>query len=254
MHHTTRELRLATALVEAADTLADDFEAPEHLRRVADQCVDLLAARAAGIMLVDGDRSVSLAGSSRQQEVALDLLRTQHGGGPCVESYGSGLPVPPVSIRVAHAHARWPDFTAAALGHDIASTFAVPMRRGGTLFGALNVFAPTLPDDSPSGSDSEVLLAQVLADAAALGLHNRHQYTRYRTLSGQLQQALASRVRIEQAKGMLAERWGTAADRAFLALRQYARRRQLPLDEVARAVIAGLADDAELRREARETP
>jgi AmiR/NasT family two-component response regulator len=65
-----------------------------------------------------------------------------------------------------------------------------------------------------------------------------------------LEEALSSRVRMEQAKGMLAERWDTGADEAFIALRQYARRRRLPLDLVARAVIERVADDAELRREA----
>lgn len=71
----------------------------------------------------------------------------------------------------------------------------------------------------------------------------------YRTLAGQLQEALSSRVRIEQAKGMLAERWDTGADDAFAALRQYARRRRLPIDRVASAVIERVADDAELRGE-----
>ncbi|MFF1305391.1 ANTAR domain-containing protein, partial [Streptomyces sp. NPDC058307] len=71
----------------------------------------------------------------------------------------------------------------------------------------------------------------------------------HRTLSGQLQQALSSRVRIEQAKGMLAERWSVAADQAFMALRQYARRHRLPLGQVASAVVEGAADDDGLRRE-----
>lgn len=31
MHHTTRELRPAAALVEAADTLSDDFGAEQYL-------------------------------------------------------------------------------------------------------------------------------------------------------------------------------------------------------------------------------
>jgi AmiR/NasT family two-component response regulator len=54
-------------------------------------------------------------------------------------------------------------------------------------------------------------------------------------------------VRIEQAKGMLAERWQVGTDEAFIALRQYARRRRLPLDLVARTVIERGVDDAELR-------
>ncbi|MFJ9004525.1 GAF and ANTAR domain-containing protein [Streptomyces canus] len=247
MRYATREIRLASALVEAADTLVEGFEATRYLQRVSDHCVELLNARAAGVMLIDGSRSVSLAASSRHEQVALDLLEAQHGGGPCLDSYGSGEPVPPVSIRIAHAAARWPDFTERALGHDIVTTFAVPLRRRENLLGALNVFVPTLPDTTQA--DDELHVAQALADAAALGLQNRGTYAQYRDLSGQLQAALSSRVRIEQAKGMLAERWSVHADRAFMALRQYARRHRLPLDQVASAVIEGAEDDAELRRE-----
>ena len=131
------------------------------------------------------------------------------------------------------------------------TTFAVPLRRREHLLGALNVFVPTLPGSTgPAADDTpELQVAQALADAAALGLQNRRAYTRYRTLSGQLQEALSSRVRIEQAKGMLAERWGVRADHAFVALRQYARRRRLALAQVASTVIEGAAADSELRRE-----
>lgn len=56
------------------------------------------------------------------------------------------------------------------------------------------------------------------------------------------------RIHIEQAKGMLDERWGIEADQAFAALRQYARRRRPPLNRVAEAVIERGVDDAGLRR------
>ncbi|MFF4782583.1 GAF and ANTAR domain-containing protein [Streptomyces griseorubiginosus] len=251
MRYATREFRPASALVEAADTLAEDFDATRCLQRVSDHCVELLNARAAGVMLIDGGRPVSPAASSRYERLGLDLLETQLGGGPCLESYGSGRPVPPVSIRVAHAAARRPGFTERALRHDIVTTFAVPLRRRDQLLGALNVFVPA-PPSRHAAPGLEV--AQVLADTAALGLQNRRAYTRCRTLSGQLQEALSSRVRIEQAKGMLAERWGVRADQAFVALRQYARRRRLALDRAAGLVIEGAAADAELRREIDEGP
>ncbi|MFF3967680.1 hypothetical protein ACFYZI_39765 [Streptomyces griseorubiginosus] len=44
------------------------------------------------------------------------------------------------------------------------------------------------------------------------------------------------------------------ADQAFVALRQYARRRRLALDRAAGMVIEGSAADAELRREIDEGP
>jgi GAF domain-containing protein len=247
MQHTTREGRLAAALVEAADTLTDTFDTADYLRRLSDHCVELLSAWAAGVMLVDGGEAVSLAGSSHREEVALELLTAQHGGGPCLESYGSGRAVPPVSIGVAHAAGRWPEFTERALRHGIAATFAVPVRRRDTLLGALNVFVPTLPNGGSDGGRSDLLVAQALADAAGLGLQNHRMYAQYRSLAGQLQEALSSRVRIEQAKGMLAERWQVGTDEAFTALRGYARRRRLPMDQVARVVIERGVDDIELR-------
>lgn len=47
-YDTTRELRLATVLVEVVDTLAESFEVTDHLRRVADHRVELPAARGPG--------------------------------------------------------------------------------------------------------------------------------------------------------------------------------------------------------------
>ena len=44
---------------------------------------------------------------------------------------------------------------------------------------------------------------------------------------------------IEQAKGVLAERHGSSVDGAFGALREYARRRNLRLAELANAVVTG---------------
>lgn len=241
MDHTTREGRLAAALVEAADTLTEDFDTEEYLRRLADHCVELLSAWAAGVVLIDAGEAVALAGSRRggREEVALDLLAAQHNSGPCRESYGSGRPVPPVSISSAHAAARWPEFTERALRYGVVATFAVPVRRRDILLGALNVFVPTPPNSALDSGSSGVSLAQALADAAALGLENHRAYEQSRSLAGQLQEALSSRVRIEQAKGMLAERWQVGTDEAFVALRGHARRHRLPLDRVARTVIEG---------------
>jgi AmiR/NasT family two-component response regulator len=78
-------------------------------------------------------------------------------------------------------------------------------------------------------------------------------------VAGQLQVALNSRIMIEQAKGILAERLRTTPDQAFVVLRSYARDHNHPLtqlaDDVIRgtAVIAGLAE-AEVQSAGRGTP
>ncbi|HUK73354.1 MAG TPA: ANTAR domain-containing protein [Streptosporangiaceae bacterium] len=58
-----------------------------------------------------------------------------------------------------------------------------------------------------------------------------------RTDAEQLQHALTSRIFIEQAKGMIAAREGVSIDQAFARLRQRARRHNILLHDVARAVV-----------------
>lgn len=244
MRDRTFELRLAQVLVETTNTLDDDFDPELYLRRVAGHCVELLGASAAGVIF-DGSGAPAVATGGHPPELALDLLGAQHSGGPCVESLGTGLPVLPVRLTAAEPAHRWPEFTALARRHGIGVTYAVPLRQRKTLLGALNVF---MPDTSRCPyAEGELRLAQTLADAAAVGLHNHRAYTQYRTLATQLQGALTSRVRIEQAKGILAERWHTGVDEAFDSLRRYARRERLVMDLVATDVIKGSLDDAALR-------
>ncbi|MPY57783.1 GAF and ANTAR domain-containing protein [Streptomyces spongiae] len=253
-HQGTREIQLAAALVEAADTLSDGFDAGLYLQRLSDHCVALLGARAAGIMLIEGGETVSFAVSGRHADVAHDLLEAQSHGGPCLDTYVSGKPVPPVSLRDAHTAARWPDFTERALSHDVTATLAVPLLRGERALGALNVFVPALPEPPSPQAEFALHLAQLIADAAAIGLANHRAHSEYRTLAAQLQQALSSRVRIEQAKGMLAERWRTGVNEAFTAMRQYARRHRLPLDLVATAVVEDRPEAAPLRDRPSDVP
>jgi AmiR/NasT family two-component response regulator len=57
--------------------------------------------------------------------------------------------------------------------------------------------------------------------------------------TAQLHIALDSRVAIEQAKGILAERLGISPQEAFDVLRATARRRRTPLHGLADAIVAG---------------
>jgi AmiR/NasT family two-component response regulator len=54
--------------------------------------------------------------------------------------------------------------------------------------------------------------------------------------------ALNSRVTIEQAKGILAERMRVTPDQAFIVLRAYSRNQNYPLTRLAADVISGTAD------------
>ncbi|MEW2393768.1 GAF and ANTAR domain-containing protein [Streptomyces venezuelae] len=248
------ELRLADVLVQTADTLTDDFDLERYLEWLADRCTELVGARGVGVMYTGGEDSVRVIPCARQRAAVRGLLEIQCHGGPCVESFSTGLPVRPTRIFPDGAGARWPRFARRAGEQGVGETYAVPIRRGGTVLGVLNVFVATADAESGPGdpedevpSELGLRIAQTLADAAATGLHNHRTHRAYRALSEQLQTALDSRIHVEQAKGVLAERWDTGMDEAFEALRGYARREQQVIDLVATQVIRGKIDEEQLR-------
>jgi len=62
----------------------------------------------------------------------------------------------------------------------------------------------------------------------------------------QLQHALQSRVAIEQAKGIVAERYGLGLDDAFQLIRRAARTNRMKLHDLARAIKPGEGTPPEL--------
>jgi AmiR/NasT family two-component response regulator len=94
---------------------------------------------------------------------------------------------------------------------------------------------------------ADIALGQALADVATIGLLQQRAIREQALLAEQLQTALNSRVMIEQAKGVLAERTGTTPAEAFRDLRRYARNSGSTLPSVARAVIEGTLETARVR-------
>jgi hypothetical protein len=115
------------------------------------------------------------------------------------------------------------------------SVVSFPLRRWGQTLGALDLFAA---GPGPLSWDDRCL-AQVLADAATIGILHHRSVHAGSILAEQLQHALNVRVVIEQAKGILAERHGLSPDVAFEALRRWARAHNLTVDDVARSVLSG---------------
>ena len=126
---------------------------------------------------------------------------------------------------------RWPRFAAETLAAGFHSVQAVPMRLRGTVIGALNLFQV----EAGEMCSADVEAAEALADVATIAiLHHRASFEA-QVLNQQLQHALNSRVVIEQAKGMIAERSGLNMELAFSALRTDARNHNRRLVDVAEA-------------------
>jgi GAF domain-containing protein len=224
---------IATTFVELADTLVAEFDVVEFLHGLVGSCVELLEVDAAGLLLADPKGRLQLMASSDEQTRMLELFQLQAQEGPCLDCYRSGRLVTVADL--AADPQLWPRFAPACRRAGYASVAAVPMRWRGHLLGAMNMFRTARGDFA----DDEVGIAQALTDVAAIGLLHDKERRRRDVLIGQLQTALSSRVIIEQAKGILAERHGLGLTEAFALLRQEARSRNHRLTDLAHAVVGG---------------
>jgi GAF domain-containing protein len=229
----TREGKLSRALVDLADTLVADFDVVELLTLLADRCVDVLDVAAAGLMLVDPGGDLRVMASSSEAMRLLELFELQSQEGPCLDCFRTGHAV--INQDLATAGTRWPRFAAEAVAAGFRSVHAIPMRLRGTIIGALNLFNIAAGDLR----DDDVHAAQALADIATIAVLQHQATIEAQVLNEQLSSALNTRVVIEQAKGMIAERRHLPMDQAFAVLRAHARNRNLRLADVAQSVIDG---------------
>lgn len=227
------EQRLAEVFVELADTLVDDFDLIDFLHRLTERCAELLNVAAAGLLLTDQRGALRVVAASTEQTRLLELLQLQTDQGPSPECFHTGRPI--MIADPSAANQRWPRFVAEARQIGFASVHALPMRLRVEVIGALNLF-----DTRPGAlSDEVVRLGQALADVATIGLLQARAISRRDTLAEQLQTALNSRVIIEQAKGVIAERRQLDMDQAFTILRTTARTTNRRLSDLSRAIVDG---------------
>ena len=241
----TRETLFAKTLVELADSLVDDFDMVELLTLLTDRCVEVLDVSTAGLILVSSGGELQLMASSSQAMRVLEVFELQSDEGPCMDCYRTGLPV--VNVDLAQAADRWPRFTPQAVAAGFRSVHALPMRLRGNVIGALNLFRV----DQGAMGDHDIAAAQALADIATITIVQHRAAAQAKLLNEQLTEALNSRIVIEQAKGVLAERSSLDMAEAFSRLRTYARNNNVRLADVAADVISGAVSTAMLERSGR---
>lgn len=228
-----REQGVIEAFVDLADTLVADYDVIDLLYRLADTCVELLAADAAGMLLSDQRGQLAPVAASTEGTRLLELFQLQTDEGPCLDCFHTGAPV--TCTDLAEADSRWPRFATRAAQEGVASVHALPLRLRDETIGALNLFC-TRPGPLP---DTDLRLGQALADVATIGILNERAVRRGEVLAEQLQGALNSRIILEQAKGVLAALAHIDPAEAFALLRRHARQHNLRLTDLARAVVNG---------------
>lgn len=133
-------------------------------------------------------------------------------------------------------HTLQAEFSVTSNSSRVQYEYAFPLRVRGRALGAVVVRS----SHNHLLSDETISLLQGIADIAASTMDHTHQSRQHRILASQLQTALNSRIVLEQAKGVLAERSKTDCITAFGELRQIARREQRPIHQVAHEIVATL--------------
>lgn len=214
------------------DDLVTGLDVDTYLRRLAARAAELLDVRAVAVLsAVGGEDALAVAASSCELGALIAQCEIALREGPGVDAFRSGAPV---ECRELSTSPHWPKLGLVAAGAGFTTAHAVPCRRRDDVLGALTMYA------TRTGELSSALtgLSWAMANAAALGV----AACRERELAvrvDQLQHALHSRVVIEQAKGMLAERTHISVREAFELLRGHARSHNAKLHDVARDVLSG---------------
>ena len=183
------------------------------LQQVADLTKMVMPGRpeTSVLLLVKGNPSTVV----HTGELAVDLDETQYecGHGPCLHAASTGELT---EIADTRTETRWPDYArrAARLGNLSSLSIPLLVDEEGEVRGALNIYARE-PDAFDEDSRSFALR---FGPYAAVAAGNLHAYRSARDLADNLQRALETRAVIDQAKGILVERYKITPDAAFQLL------------------------------------
>lgn len=223
---------MAQTMVQLADTLVSDFDLVEVLTGLAHRCVEALGVSAAGVMIASPAGELQAIASSSETMRVLELFELQSHEGPCLDCYATGTAVSYQSLDAAE---QWPRFAPKAIEAGFSAVQALPMRLRETTIGALNLFHL----ERGAMRDVDLVIAQAFADIATIAILQHRTATEKQELNNQLNNALTTRIVIEQAKGMLAVRGSVDMEHAFNSLRNYARTNNLKLAQVCVDLVNG---------------
>ncbi len=208
--------------------LAREFFVPEDLDstlyRIAASAAELIgAADGIGILLsVDREQFRSTAATS-PLAAQLEAMQIKLGEGPCLDAARSD---PIVRCADLRSETRWPAYASAAVDAGVLSCLSVRLYTHRDEVGTLNLHSRVA---DAFDAEDEALVDALAAQAATAITAARVQE--------QLTSALASRDVIGQAKGIIMERYGIDALRAFDMLRRLSQDTNTPLSELATRLV-----------------
>jgi GAF domain-containing protein len=161
-------------------------------------------------------------------QLAMDLDESQYARdyGPCLHAARTGELT---EIADAATEPRWRDYMDRAVEHGALSSLSVPLPISEGVAGALNIYAR-----KPNAFDEDSRTAATgFAPYAGVAAGNMLAYQSAQDLAGNMKTAIESRAVIDQAKGILMERYKITADQAFQALARVSMHSNRKLRDIA---------------------
>jgi GAF domain-containing protein len=187
------------------------------------------AVEASVILLLAGKGATVV--STGRLAVDLDECQAGFGHGPCLHAAGTGETV---EVSDTRTERRWADYMQHAVVHGCLSSLSLPLGSPEAMGAALNIYAR-----EPAAFDEERRqVGRRFAGFAGVAVANMQTYQGARELARNMEVALGSRAVIDQAKGILMERYKLSADQAFRLLAQTSMGTNRKLRDIADHLVA----------------
>jgi GAF domain-containing protein len=187
------------------------------------------AIDAASITLIRGDTAFTAAYDG-QMALDADEMQYERGYGPCIDA---GLAGQVMLIDDMATEQRWPDYCREVVSSGIGSSLSIPLPFQGATIGALNCYARR----AHTFGGEDCALAEEVASWIALAIGHADFAARTSDEMSHLRTAMKSRAVIEQAKGILVERFKVSEETAFTMLSRSSQTSNIKLREVASQLV-----------------
>ena len=211
--------------------LPSRYDLEAVLAELTESVTAVLGLSGSGVTMAEDGRLRFVTAVS-QASGDLEHNQEEQQAGPCRDAYETGLVIRVTDVR--EESDRWPQFSASATRLGVAGVAGIPMRLADEIIGALNLYSP----EPRQWADGDIGVARVLADVATSYVVNASKLRQQEQLSEQLQEALESRVVIEQAKGITAYKHAVSMDQAYQLICRHAGNNHASLRVVAEAIVA----------------
>jgi GAF domain-containing protein len=203
-------------------------EVLDEIVRIARRAIP--GSEATSITLIREDRGFTAA-CDGQLAMDADELQYERGYGPCLDAGRSGELFVVTDMGTEE---RWPDYAAHVAELGVRSSLSVPLPFQGASIGALNNYAR----QPAAFGERDVALGEEVAAFVAIAVGNAEAAARATDDVANMRRAMASRAVIEQAKGILMERYKITSEQAFTLLTHASQRSNVKLRDVAEELTA----------------